>query len=157
MFITSYKSILTKKGLMVLEPVRDYMYTKDDVLSTSDAANVFTQAIKLQDEADEVVVGLCLNAAGRITGMFEMTTGGINSCMFDVGGIIRKALFLNAVSLIIAHNHPGGTLAPSAEDLDATERIKKACELVGIRFLDHFIIAGITGDYKSLRSEGYMN
>ena len=158
MFITSYKATLQKNRLMALEPVRDYLYCNGDdtVKSTADAARVFVDCIRLHEEAEEHMVVLCLNASGRITGCFEMTSGGINAVNFDVAGIMRKVLMMNCVSFIMAHNHPGESMTPSREDLDATEQVKQAADLLGLRLLDHFIIAGPTGDYISLREEGYI-
>ena len=158
MFITSYKATLQKNRLMALEPVRDYLYCNGDdtVKSTADAARVFVDCIRLHEEAEEHMVVLCLNASGRITGCFEMTSGGINAVNFDVAGIMRKVLMMNCVSFIMAHNHPGESMTPSREDLDTTEAVKAASELLGLRLLDHFIISGISGDYLSFREEGYI-
>lgn len=159
MFITSYKATLQKNRLMALEPIRDYLCADGDdvVTSTAAAARVFVDCIRLHEEADEHMVVLCLNASGRVTGMFEMTNGSINAVSFDVTGIMRKVLMMNCVSFILAHNHPGGTPNPSTEDLDSTKRVKEAADLLGIRFLDHFIISGISGEYISLREEGYIS
>ena len=158
MFITSYKPTLQKNRLMTMEPVRDYLCCdgEDTIRSTSDAARVFVKCIRMHEEAEERVVVLCLNASGQVTGLFETTSGSISACNFDVAGIMRKVLMMNCVSFILAHNHPGGTTNPSREDLEATEQLKKAADLLGLRMLDHFIIAGITGQYASLREEGYM-
>ena len=158
MFITSYKATLQKNRLMALEPVRDYLCADGDdvVKSTLAAGRIFVDCIRLHEEADEHMVVLCLNASGRVTGMFEMTGGSINAVHFDVGGIMRKVLMMNCVSFIMAHNHPGGTLAPSQEDLDGTERVKQAAEMLGLRLLDHIIVAGPSGDYMSFREKGYV-
>lgn len=158
MFITSYKPVLQKNRLMGLEPVRDYLCGdgEDVVRSTAHAARVFVDCIRLHEEAEEHMVVLCLNASGRITGVFEMCCGSINSVHFDITGIMRKVLMMNCVSFILGHNHPGESLSPSQEDLSATEAVKKAADLLGLRFLDHFIISGISGHYLSLREEGYI-
>ncbi len=158
MFITSYKPTLQKNRLFIMEPIRDYLCGdgEDCVRSTRDAANVFTSCLHMHEEAEEHLVTLCLNSSGRITGMFEACGGSIDAVHFASRDILRKALMLNAVSIIVAHNHPGGTPTPSAEDLEATEALKRACDVIGIRLLDHFIIAGITGVYTSLREDGYM-
>lgn len=158
MFITSYKATLQKNRLMTLEPVRDYLCGdgEDCVRSTAEAARVFVDCIRMHEEAEEHMVVLCLNAAGRVTGMFETSCGSISAVHFDVQGIMRKVLMMNCVSFILAHNHPGGTTTPSSEDLEATEAVQKAAEILGLRFLDHFIIAGISGEYMSFREEGYI-
>lgn len=158
MFITSYKPALQKNRLMTLEPVRDYLCADggDIITSTLSAGRLFVDCIRLHEEAEERVVVLCLNASGRITGMFETCCGSINSVHFDVGGIMRKVLMMNCVSFIMAHNHPGGSLTPSKEDLDATKAVETAAQLLGLRMLDHFIVSGNTGDYLSFRKAGYM-
>ena len=69
---------------------------------------------------------------------------------------MRKVLMMNCVSFIMAHNHPGGSLTPSKEDLDATKAVETAAQLLGLRMLDHFIVSGNTGDYLSFREAGYM-
>ncbi len=158
MFITSYKATLQKNRLMALEPVREYLCCDGDdtIRSTAAAAHVLVDCIRLHEEAEEHLVVLCMNASGRLTGMFETGSGGINAVHFDVAGILRKVLMMNCVSFIVAHNHPGETLSPSQEDLDATELVRKAADLLGLRMLDHFIISGISGKYLSLREEGYI-
>ena len=158
MFITSYKPVLQKNRLMTLEPVREYLcYDGDDTIkSTRSAAHVLVNCIRMHEEAEEHMVALCLNASGRVTGMFETTCGSINTVHFDIQGIMRKVLMMNCVSFILAHNHPGGTTNPSPEDLAATEQVKNAANLLGLRFLDHFIIGGLSGQYTSLREEGYI-
>lgn len=158
MFITSYKPVLQKNRLMALEPVRDYLCEDggDVVTSTLAAGRIFVDCVRLHEEADERMVVLCLNSSGHVTGMFEMTCGSISAIQFDIAGILRKVLMMNCVSFIMAHNHPGGSKCPSCEDLEGTERVKQAAEMLGLRLLDHFIICGPSGEYLSLREEGYL-
>ena len=80
MFITSYKATLQKNRLMALEPVRDYLCGDGDdrVTSTATAAHVLVDCIRMHEEAEEHMVVLCMNASGRITGVFEAGSGGIN-------------------------------------------------------------------------------
>ena len=66
--------------------------------------------------------------------------------------MFKIALLQNAVSILVCHNHPGGTLAPSNDDLEATRSLVAVGNLLGIRVLDHLIIS--PDDYVSLR-EGY--
>jgi DNA repair protein RadC len=53
---------------------------------------------------------------------------------------MKQALELGAVAIILAHNHPSGTLKPSASDKQITQKIKLACETLDIKVLDHLII-----------------
>jgi DNA repair protein RadC len=55
--------------------------------------------------------------------------------------VIAAAIKHNASRLVFAHNHTGGTLRPSREDLEITARLKTACAAVGIEVLDHVIVA----------------
>ena len=69
--------------------------------------------------------------------------------------IVETALENKASSVIMAHNHPGGTIMPSREDINATMKVKKALDTVDIRLNDHIIVAD--KDYCSLLEEGYFN
>lgn len=68
--------------------------------------------------------------------------------------VIKRALDLNASALILVHNHPLGDPTPSTADIDITETIQRACELVGITLHDHLIIGKSTE--VSFKSEGYL-
>jgi DNA repair protein RadC len=54
----------------------------------------------------------------------------------------------NAAAIIIAHNHPSGSLEPSADDKETTRRIKQAGDIIGIKVLDHIIVAPSVGYYS---------
>jgi DNA repair protein RadC len=62
---------------------------------------------------------------------------------------LKKALLLNAVSVIIAHNHPGGSVNPSRQDKELTQEFKSAFDAIGIKMLDHVIIPAYSTDYYS--------
>jgi DNA repair protein RadC len=103
---------------------------------------------------DESVRILCLNTSGKVVRRARIAEGDVNAVHFPIRKLVEEALACKAVSVILAHNHPGGTMAPSQEDLDATKAAKAALETVGIRLLDHLIVAG--DNYCSLREEGYL-
>jgi len=66
----------------------------------------------------------------------------------------RTAIVKNCCSIIIAHNHPSGSLEPSAEDLNLTKRLVESGKLIGIEVLDHLIV---TADaYVSLKERNLM-
>ena len=103
---------------------------------------------------DESVRILCMNASGKIVKRAKIAEGDVNAVHFPIRRLVEEALACKAVSVILAHNHPGGTMSPSQEDLDATKSAKTALETVGIRLLDHLIVSG--DNYCSLREEGYL-
>ena len=90
---------------------------------------------------DESVRILCLNASGKVVRRARIAEGDVNAVHFPIRKLVEEALACKAVSVILAHNHPGGTMAPSQET-------------VGIRLLDHLIVSG--DNYCSLREEGYL-
>jgi DNA repair protein RadC len=84
----------------------------------------------------------------------SMMVNNVNSSIMSVREILQKALLANAVSIFIMHNHPSGDPTPSREDIQVTERLIKAGEIVGVQVLDHIII-GRPG-YVSLKDKGYI-
>ena len=159
MFITTWKPKLDPNSdLFFMEPTKSYEISEREncVNTTMSAAHIFADILDMKSEAEEVFVTLCLNNSGRITGIFETSGGCVDAVHFSPRDIIRKALMLNAVNIIVAHNHPGGTLQPSEADVDVTKVLKEACEIVGMRLMDHFIIQGKTGNYMSFREEQYI-
>ena len=107
-----------------------------------------------RNQPDESVRMLCMDAGGKIVKQAEIARGDVNAVHFPIRKIVETAVICKAVSVILTHNHPGGTLSPSREDLDATESARAALETVGVRLLDHLIVTG--ENYCSLREEGYI-
>ena len=87
-----------------------------------------------------------LDAKLHIIGQEIMQRGTINSVAIHPREVIKAAMANHASSIIMVHNHPSGNVQPSKSDVAMTERIKEACESIGLRLLDHLIIS---------RSESY--
>ena len=84
---------------------------------------------------------LTLDGARKCTGLFTVTTGTLMASLVHPREVFQRAILIGAASIIIAHNHPSGTLDISEQDREVTKRIKKAGELLGIRLDDHLVIA----------------
>jgi DNA repair protein RadC len=95
---------------------------------------------------------LLLNRAGRVLGIFEVSSGGVSGTVADPKLIFSAALKANASSLILAHNHPSGNLTPSQADRALTRKVKEAGKLLEISVLDHIIVT--TEGYRSFADEG---
>lgn len=91
---------------------------------------------------------LLLNNANKVKGTYQASTGGITGTLVDLRLLFAVVLKTVSTSIILAHNHPSGTLRPSAMDKQLTEKIKKAATLFDIKVLDHLIIIP-NGDYYS--------
>lgn len=97
---------------------------------------------------------LLLNRRNEVTGKKCMTTGTMVASLFDVKGIVKEALLSGADGIILCHNHPSGNLRPSIPDDKITASLKKACDLLDLRMLDHVIVT--TDGHYSYRDEGKL-
>lgn len=83
---------------------------------------------------------LCLNAKCDVVGFKKIADGGIDSVLVDIRLVFSTALLANATQIIIAHNHPAGTLNPSKPDRSLTNSIKNGGDILAIKLLDHIIL-----------------
>jgi len=88
---------------------------------------------------DEFVAALFLDNAGRVISAEVVAEGTVNQCALYPRAVVEKAIGCGAASLIIAHNHPGGTTSPSEADWEITRRIAEVCGLLDMPLLDHLI------------------
>ncbi len=93
-----------------------------------------------------------LDAKNRIMREVEISRGGLSAAMVNPREVLQAAVADSASAMIVLHNHPSGDPEPSADDINLTRRIKEACDLTGIRLLDH-IVVGEEG-YVSLADKG---
>lgn len=108
----------------------------------------------LQDLAHEEFWMLILNKGNKVVGKEQISIGGTDATIVDARIVFRKALESKAVSIIVCHNHPSGTLRPSQADVNLTRKLKQAGETLGVALLDHLILAD--KGYYSFMDEGAM-
>ncbi|MEZ4901789.1 MAG: JAB domain-containing protein [Spirosomataceae bacterium] len=97
---------------------------------------------------------LLLDRRHTCLGVSDIATGGITGCLVDPRIIFATALKTRASSLILAHNHPSGTLKPSEADLDLTRKLMQGGKLLEISVIDHLIVT--PHRYCSLADDGLM-
>lgn len=85
---------------------------------------------------------ICLKANCRVIGQRIISEGSLSEVSAYPRIVVETALNYNAHSIVLCHNHPGGTNAPSAEDISSTIQLQKALQSVGVMLLDHIIVAG---------------
>jgi DNA repair protein RadC len=95
-----------------------------------------------------------LDTRNRILGDVKISEGTLSSTIVHPREVFRPGIEEGAAALILVHNHPSGDPAPSAEDLAITRRLRDAGELVGIKVLDHVIVAA--SGYTSLVERGVL-
>lgn len=103
----------------------------------------------------EVFYVICLDAQNRVNYAALVHEGTINEAPVYPRLIVETALRHQANSVILAHNHPGGTLQPSSADIEVTKRIIAALDAISISVVDHIIVAG--DRYLSLAEKGLIN
>ncbi len=112
----------------------------DSIVRPNLIANFFIPFLK--DEIQENFYVVNLNAANKIINYRKITQGIANSVIIHPREVFKFAIESNAVSIILIHNHPSGNKNPSNEDIAITKNIIDAGKIIGIKLLDHIIIAG---------------
>ena len=85
---------------------------------------------------------ISLNAQCKVLGKRKISTGSLSECSAYPRLVMENALTCNAHSVLLAHNHPCGTCAPSPEDVSSTHQLQRLLNGVGILVLDPIIVAG---------------
>lgn len=109
------------------------------IKNSSQAANLLRYF--LSDIDHEECWGLFLNGQGNLISGEMLTKGTLTTTLIDARCILKKALLLDATSVIIGHNHLSGSPSPILNDITQTDRIRKACSLMDVALIDHIIIA----------------
>lgn len=112
-------------------------------------------ALSLGEREHEIFMVLFLDSQNRVIAAEELFRGTLTQTSVYPREVAKRALALNAAGVILAHNHPSGTLEPSQADHWLTAQLKSALALVDVRTLDHFIIGG--RDAVSFSERGWMD
>ena len=108
----------------------------------------------LSDLISEEFWIIYLNHRNKIIGKEKISSGGLTATIVDIRMLFKGAVERLATSIILAHNHPSGTLKPSKADIKLTNKIKEAGQILDVQILDHLIISD-TG-YYSFADEGML-
>lgn len=90
----------------------------------------------------EVFVVVFLDAQHRVIASEELFAGTLTQTSVFPREVVKRSLARNAAAVIFAHNHPSGVTEPSRADELLTTTLKRALDLVDVRVLDHFVVAG---------------
>lgn len=146
-----YKQFISGKGLgeakysqlhATLEIGRRYLQTsllREDVFNNPDQVKSYLQN-RLRHLQRESFLVLFLDNQHRLIRDEILFQGTVDQASVHVREVIKRALELESVAMIIAHNHPSGVSEPSQADIDITKRIDRACRLLDLRLLDHMVI-----------------
>lgn len=104
----------------------------------------YCKSLLLGERVEKFVV-ICVNAQCKIIGERVISTGSISEVSAFPRLVLETVLNYNAHSVFFTHNHPGGTCAPSREDINSTIQLKNVLKAIDVHVLDHMIIAGDKG------------
>ena len=104
-------------------------------------------------ELREEFIVLCLNNAHEVLGWINVSSGGLSATVVDPRIIFGVALQTVSASIIVAHNHPSGSVIPSPHDKAITQQLRAAGKVLGITLLDHLIVS--RDSYYSFADSGW--
>ena len=107
---------------------------------------------QLRHEEQELLICMMLDTKNHLLGDEMIFKGTVNSSLANPREIFLSAVSYHAVGILLVHNHPSGDCTPSQADVDFTQRVKEAGEILGIPLLDHIIIGDCK--YLSFREQG---
>ena len=122
------------------------VYTKcnmstPDRIGNSREAEDYCKSLLIGERLENFYV-ICLNAKCNVLGARKISTGSLSEVSAYPRLVMETALNYNAPSVLLSPNHPGGTCAPSPEDISSTVQLQRLLNGVGILVLDHIIVAG---------------
>ena len=140
------KDLLAERGLgrvksaqviALLELARRLTLDAPEILGPKD---VWVLCSDIRVAKKEHFVAFYLDTQGRVIERQIISIGTLNSSLVHPREVFEPAVALHAASIIVAHNHPSGSLEPSQEDRDVTRRLTQAGTILGIPLLDHVVV-----------------
>jgi len=145
------KTNYTMEELLSMVQEKALLYSPERVTSANDVYHALAEYSCKQQEHFMLIT---LDGASRIIEKRVIFIGTLNQSLVHPREVFRPAILDNAAGVIIAHNHPSGTLEASRADVQITQRLKEVAKLVGIELLDHVIIS--KNGYYSFSDEGLL-
>jgi DNA repair protein RadC len=127
--------------------------TETTVMNSPNAVKQYLQ-LELAQLKHEVFAVLFLDAHNRLLSYQPMFRGSLSQTMVYPREVAKTALALGADGVVLAHNHPGGTVKPSQADMKLTRTLQESLALIDVTVRDHIIVA--QGKYLSMAEEGLL-
>ena len=135
-------NLLESISVVSLKLVRekDSYYGSNFIKNPGDLAQI---AKKFLGQADrEVFLAVNMSTANTVNSIHVVSVGTLDRTITHPREVFKAAILSNAANIALAHNHPSGELNPSQEDIAMTKQLAQAGEILGIKVLDHVIVAG---------------
>ena len=155
--LCEYEGIGPAKAITILAACelgkRRQFEKAEERLDLGSAVAIYEHMHPLMQDLDvEEAWVLLMNRNFKLIKKVRISHGGISETAVDVRVIMKHAIMNNATVIALCHNHPSNNPRPSGDDDRLTKRMKEACQLMRIFFLDHLIITD--GRYYSYHEEG---
>lgn len=157
--LCAYKGIGPAKAITILAACelgkRRQLEKAEERENLNSASAIYEHMHPIMQDLDvEEAWILLMNQNFKLIKKIRISHGGFSETAVDVRVIMKNALLSNATVLALCHNHPSNNIRPSNDDDHITKRIKDACQLMRVFFLDHLIITD--GKYYSYSEEGRL-
>jgi len=152
----NYVSTLTPaKQLLAREAVQAYLAGEsEDIERLLSPVGVWKKSRWLADKETEHFVVYYMKNNYRIIKSETISFGGLDSTLVDVRVVLKHAILCGATCMTCVHNHPSGSTTPSKQDDKLTEKINRACEVMGVKLIDHVIVTD--KNYYSYQENGKL-
>jgi len=142
------------KVLACFEVARRYQASGDPSYRITQPEDCLKLLDPYREKKQEHFIAFTLNGAGEVIGNRVITIGLLNHSLVHPREVFADAVTDRAASIIVAHNHPSGSLEPSSQDIAITTQLKEAGAILGIQLIDHLIVTK-TG-HVSMRERGLV-
>ena len=152
--ITKYEIEIDRNRHPFMVMDMTYPYENTKFSDAESVAKMLNQCLHLGTQAEEKMVMVALDNSMHSLGIFQVAHGQISSCYVQPREIFLRAVLAGASHIILAHNHPSGTVEPSDPDRAFCEKVAEAGEMMNIPIEDFLIVAA--DRCCSFRELGYM-
>ena len=133
-------SKVLKAPLTSLRLVREGTVEYGEPVTRAAIAYSFLRPL-MADLAQEAFYVVGLDTKNRITVVHQVAMGSPMGVAFNLGDVAKVLLLSNSTGVLCAHNHPSQSCDPSPEDRELTRRLREIMQLIGVRMIDHIIVA----------------
>ncbi len=123
------------------------------IKSANDVNNLIMEEMRYLKK--EIFKALLLDTKNQVIKIVDVSVGSLNSSIVHPREVFSEAIKYGSNSIIFVHNHPSGDPTPSTEDIQTTQRLENAGNILGIKVLDHIIVGD--GRFVSFKEKGLMN
>ena len=124
-------------------------YREKQILKPYDIAEILIE--KMRFEKQEILKVAMLNNKNKLLKIKDIAVGGGNFVNATIKSVLNEAVKIEAPKIILIHNHPSGDPKPSNQDVEFTNKVEQASQILGIQLLDHIVIGNT--NYVSIFSE----